>query len=320
MTNIVKASDLPTVRGRYVERADMSAITWFRVGGPADVLFAPEDENDLAEFLKKTPKEIPVYPVGVGSNLLVRDGGVRGVVVRLGAPFAKISIDGVRVRAGAAALDAQVARAAARAGVAGLEFYRGVPGTIGGALAMNAGAYEQETKDVLVEAVAYDRGGERHVFKNADMNFAYRHCGAGEGLIFTEALFEGRKDETAAIEARMAAIMERREKSQPIREKTGGSTFANPDPAVSGGRKAWQLIDEVGGRGRVVGDAQCSQQHCNFMINRGKATAADLESLVESLRKDVLKKTGVELRWEIRRIGERLQVAGGRLQEDERLQ
>lgn len=306
MSSGVAASDLPPVRGRYVERADMSAITWFRVGGPADVLYAPEDEDDLADFLRKTPGKIPVYPVGVGSNLLVRDGGVRGVVIRLGAPFAKISIDETRVRAGAAALDAQVARAAARAGVAGLEFYRGVPGTIGGALAMNAGAYEQETKDVLVEAVAFDRSGKRRVFRNADMNFAYRHCGAGEGLVFTEATFEGRADDPAALEARMKTIMERREKSQPIREKTGGSTFANPDPAQSGGRKAWQLIDAVGGRGRVVGDAQCSEQHCNFMINRGKASAADIEELVVGLRKEVLNKTGVELRWEIKRIGERL--------------
>lgn len=304
MTKAVAISDLPPVRGRYVSQADMSAITWFRVGGPADVLYAPENEEDLADFLKKTPKEIPVYPVGVGSNLLVRDGGVRGVVVRLGAPFAKISVEGTRVRAGAAALDAQVARQAARAGVAGLEFYRGVPGTIGGALAMNAGAYEQETKDILVEAAAFDRSGKRHIFTNADMKFAYRHCGAGGGLIFTEALFEGRKDDPAEIEARMKSIMERREKSQPIREKTGGSTFANPDPAKSGGRKAWQLIDEVGGRGRIVGGAQCSEQHCNFMINRGKATAADLETLVEGLRKDVLNRTGVELRWEIRRLGE----------------
>lgn len=304
MNERIKSSDLPPVRGRYVERADMSAITWFRVGGPADVLFAPEDEADLADFLKKTPASIPVYPVGVGSNLLVRDGGVRGVIVRLGAPFARISIEGTRVRAGAAALDAQVARQAARAGVAGLEFYRGVPGTIGGALAMNAGAYDQETKDILVEAVAYDRTGARRVLKNADMKFAYRHCGAGEGLIFTQAVFAGRPDDPAAIEERMKSIMERREKSQPIREKTGGSTFANPDQAKSGGRKAWQLIDEVGGRGRIVGDAQCSEQHCNFMINRGKATAADIESLVEGLRKDVLNRTGVELRWEIKRIGE----------------
>jgi len=297
-------ADLPPVRGRYVERADMSAITWFRVGGPADVLYTPADEEDLAAFLKACDPKIPVYPVGVGSNLLVRDGGVRGVVVRLGAPFAKIETEGARVRAGAAALDAQVAKAAAKAGIAGLEFYRGVPGTIGGALAMNAGAYEQETKDVLVEAVAYDRGGKRITLANAEMKFAYRHCGAGEALIFVEALFAGRPDAPAAIEARMKAIMERRENSQPIREKTGGSTFANPDPAVSGGRKAWQLIDEAGGRGRVVGDAQCSPLHCNFMVNRGKASAADLETLIESLRKDVLKKSGVDLRWEIRRIGE----------------
>jgi UDP-N-acetylmuramate dehydrogenase len=302
--NRIKAADLPPVRGRYVERADMSAITWFRVGGPADVLYTPEDEADLAHFLKNAPAYIPVYPVGVGSNLLVRDGGVRGVVVRLGAPFAKVSVEGMRVTAGAAALDAQVAKAAARAGVSGLEFYRGVPGTIGGALAMNAGAYEQETKDILVETVAFDRAGRRLVLKNADMKFAYRHCGAGEGLIFTEATFAGRAEEPAAIEARMKSIMERREKSQPIREKTGGSTFANPDPVLSGGRKAWQLIDQIGGRGRAVGDAQVSEQHCNFMINRGKATAADLETLVEGLRKEVLNKTGVELRWEIKRIGE----------------
>ncbi len=304
MTKAVAVADLPPVRGRYVERADMSAITWFRVGGPADVLYAPEDEDDLAHFLKNTPKAVRVYPVGVGSNLLVRDGRVAGVVIRLGAPFAKISIEGTRVTAGAAALDAQVARQAARAGVAGLEFYRGVPGTIGGALAMNAGAYEQETKDILVEAVAFDRSGARHIIKNAGMKFSYRHCGAGEGLIFTQATFAGRKDDPAAIDERMKSIMERREKSQPIREKTGGSTFANPDPEKSGGRKAWQLIDEVGGRGRVVGDAQCSEQHCNFMINRGKASAADIETLVEGLRKEVLNRTGVQLRWEIRRIGE----------------
>ena len=304
MRQRITASDLPPVRGRYVERAEMSAITWFRVGGPADVLFTPADEADLADFLKKTPADVPVYPVGVGSNLLVRDGGVRGVVVRLGAPFAKIEIDGTKVRAGAAALDAQVAKAAGRAGVASLEFYRGVPGTIGGALAMNAGAYEQETKDVLVEAVAYDRSGARRMLKNADMKFSYRHNGAGEGLIFTEALFEGRAGDPAAIEARMKSIMERREASQPIRERTGGSTFANPDPKESGGLKSWQLIDKVGGRGRIVGDAQVSEQHCNFMINRGKATANDIETLVEGLREEVLKQTGVSLRWEIKRIGE----------------
>jgi UDP-N-acetylmuramate dehydrogenase len=305
MTNRVLITDLPPVRGRYAEAADMSAITWFRVGGPADVLFTPADEDDLAHFLRATPISIPVYPVGVGSNLLVRDGGVRGVVVRLGAAFAKIEIAGVRVTAGAAALDAQVAKRAAQAGVAGLEFYRGVPGTIGGALAMNAGAYTQETKDILVEAVAYDRAGNRRVLSNAEMGFSYRHCRAAEGLIFTQGVFDGRKDDPAAIEARMVEIMKRREASQPIRERTGGSTFANPDPAASGGLKAWQLIEKVGGRGRVVGDAQCSELHCNFMINRGKATAADIEDLVEGLRRDVKNQTNVELRWEIKRIGER---------------
>lgn len=303
MTRITPG-DLPAVRGRYVERAAMSAITWFRVGGPADVLFTPADEADLVLFLKETPANIPVYPVGVGSNLLVRDGGVRGVVIRLGAPFARIEVEGETVTAGAAALDAQVARAAARAGVAGLEFFRGVPGTIGGALRMNAGAYETETKDILVEARGVDRKGRAVRFSNAEMGFSYRHTGAPEDVIFTAATFRGSPGEPAVIEARMRDIMARREASQPIRERTGGSTFANPDPAVSGGRKAWQLIDAVGGRGRVVGDAQVSEQHCNFMINRGSATAQDLETLIEGLRTDVRRETGVELRWEIKRIGE----------------
>ncbi len=304
MNEVINSKILPSVRGRYVENADMSAITWFRVGGPADVLFTPADEDDLAHFLKYTPKDIPVYPVGVGSNLLVRDGGVRGVVIRLGAPFAKIDIDGTRVHAGAAALDAQVAKQAGRAGVAGLEFLRGVPGTIGGALRMNAGAYGGETKDILVTAVAYDRAGERHKMSNDEMGFSYRHSSAPEDFIFTAATFEGRAGDPKEIEARMREIMASREASQPIRERTGGSTFANPDLAVSGGRKSWQLIDAVGGRGRVVGDAQASEQHCNFMINRGLATAADIEELVESLRRDVKAKFDVDLRWEIKRIGE----------------
>ncbi len=298
------AENLPTVRGKYVENADLSALTWFRVGGPADVLFMPADEDDLAYFLKETPEDIPVHVMGVGSNLLVRDGGVRGVVIRFGSPFRQVSASGMRVTAGAGCIDAQVAKAAAQAGVAGLEFYRGVPGTIGGAIAMNAGAYGGETKDVLVEAVAYDRKGERHVLSNADLGFSYRHCSAPADYIFTRAVFEGTPDAPDAIFARMEEISARREATQPIRERTGGSTFANPDPEISGGRKSWQLIDEIGGRGRVVGDAQVSEQHCNFMINRGKATASDLETLIESLRKDVLTMTGVQLRWEIRRIGE----------------
>ncbi|MEM8771620.1 MAG: UDP-N-acetylmuramate dehydrogenase [Pseudomonadota bacterium] len=306
----ITSADLPTVRGKYVENADLSALTWFRVGGPADVLFMPADEEDLSEFLKKTPTDIPVFTMGVGSNLLVRDGGFRGVVIRLGSPFRKISVDGMTVTAGAAAIDAQVAKAAAQAGVADLEFYRGVPGTIGGALAMNAGAYGGETKDVLVEAVGYTRAGERRVFSNADMGFSYRHCrlvggDAADGIIFTQARFEGTPGDPAEIAARMDEISKKREATQPIRERTGGSTFANPDPEISGGRKSWELIDAVGGRGRVVGDAQVSERHCNFMINRGAATAGDLEELIESLRKDVLTETGVELRWEIRRVGTR---------------
>ncbi|MFC2952017.1 UDP-N-acetylmuramate dehydrogenase [Marinicaulis aureus] len=304
MFSRIKTSDLPAVRGKYTENADLSALTWFRVGGPADVLFSPADEDDIAHFLKETPEEIPVHVMGVGSNLLVRDGGVRGVVIRFGSPFRQVTVDGMRVTAGAGCIDAQVAKAAAQAGVAGLEFFRGVPGTIGGAIRMNAGAYGGEVKDILVEAIAYDRKGARHVLSNADLGFSYRHCSAPEDFIFTSATFEGRPDEPAAIMKRMDQISEQREQTQPIRERTGGSTFANPDPEISGGKKSWQLIDEVGGRGRVIGDAQVSTHHCNFMINRGNATAADLEALIESLRKDVLTKTGVELHWEIKRIGE----------------
>jgi len=302
----ITPNDLPSIRGKYIENADLSALTWFRVGGPADVLFMPADEDDLAAFLKNLDDDIPVYPIGVGSNLLVRDGGLRGVVIRLGGPFGKIDIDGTRITVGAGMLDAQLAKRAGAAGITGLEFYRGVPGTIGGALRMNAGAYSGETKDVLVEAVAYDRSGARHVISNNQMGFSYRHCSAPDDFIFVGAVFEGEKGDPAVIEARMKEIMERREATQPIRERTGGSTFANPDLDLSAGRKSWQLIDEIGGRGRIVGDAQMSEQHCNFMINRGHARAADLEALGQSLREDVKQKTGVLLRWEIRRIGEAL--------------
>ena len=304
MSKNITISDLPAVRGKYTENAELGPLTWFRVGGPADVLFSPADEDDLAHFLQNTPEEIPVLVMGVGSNLLVRDGGVRGVVIRFGSPFRQIKADGTRVTAGAGCIDAQVAKAAANAGVGGLEFFRGVPGTIGGANRMNAGAYGGEVKDVLVEAVAYDRAGARHVLSNADLGFSYRHAAAPEDFIFTSATFEGRPDEPIDIFNRMEEISEKREATQPIRERTGGSTFANPPPEASGGKKAWQLIDEIGGRGRVIGDAQVSEQHCNFIINRGRASAADLEALIESLRKDVLTKTGVELHWEIRRIGE----------------
>lgn len=296
--------DLPSVRGRYIANADLSALTWFRVGGTADVVFLPADEEDLGTFLCAVDQDISVYPVGVGSNLLVRDGGLRGVVVRLAKGFTDIEADGMLLHVGAGALDAQVAKAAARAGIAGLEFYCGVPGSIGGALTMNAGAYGQETRDVLVEASGFDRSGASFAFTSKEMDFSYRHCGVAEGRFFTQAIFRGHHDEKDRITARMDQIMRQRETSQPIRERTGGSTFANPE-----GHKSWQLIDSVGGRGRIVGDAQVSEQHCNFLINRGTATANDLETLGESLRADVKMKHDIDLRWEIRRIGQLLNEA-----------
>jgi len=294
---------LPKVRGRMSADVELARYTWLRVGGPAEVLFMPADEADLALFLSSIPHDVPVHILGAASNTLVRDGGLSGVTIRLGPAFGKISADGLRIRAGTAALDNKVAKAAAKAGIAGLEFYAGIPGTIGGALRMNAGCYGGETKDVLVEAVAIDRRGRRCIIPLADFHYSYRHSGLDDGYIFTEAVFEGRADRPDAISERMKAITERREESQPIREKTGGSTFKNPDPDQSGGRGAWQVIDAAGGRGLVVGDAQMSEKHCNFMINRGAATAADLETLGETIRAMVKTSENVDLEWEIKRIG-----------------
>lgn len=292
---------LPSVRGELIENAPLAPLTWFRVGGPAEVLFRPVDADDLAAFLAGTPEDIPVTVIGVGSNLLVRDGGVRGVVIRLGRGFMNIeAIEGHRVRAGTAALDVAVARVAQEAGIAGLEFYRGIPGSIGGALRMNGGAYERETKDVLVEALALDRKGIRHVLNNADMHYTYRHCGASEELIFVEATFQGQPGDKAEILARMEEITAKREASQPIRTRTGGSTFKNPQ-----GHKSWQLIDAAGARGLTHGGAQVSELHCNFLINTGAASAADLEDLGEEVRARVKSQSGVALDWEIKRIGER---------------
>lgn len=297
-------SRLPEARGKLLPDAVLAGMTWFRVGGPADVLFLPADEKDLAAFLAGTPGDVPVTVIGVGSNLLVRDGGVRGVVVRLGVGFGTIAIEGERVRAGSAALDLAVARAAEEAGLGGLEFMIGVPGTVGGGLRMNAGAYGGEFKDVLVEARALDRAGRLRTYSLAEMGFGYRHSKAADDVIFVEALFNAKPDERAAILERMVAITQSRESSQPIRTRTGGSTFRNPDPAASSGRSAWQLIDAAGARGLVRGDAQVSEQHCNFLINRGHARAADLEALGEEVRARVLSETGVSLEWEIKRIGE----------------
>jgi len=288
----------PKLRGRLLPNQSLAELTWFRVGGPAQVLFMPEDEGDLAYFLGAIPADIPVTVVGLGSNLIVRDGGVAGVVVRLGRGFNDVTVDGIRVVAGAAVPDVKVARSAQEAGVAGLAFLRGIPGAIGGALRMNGGAYKGETKDVLVEARAVDRQGRVHTLGNADMRYTYRHCGAPEDFIFTQATFAGTPGDRAVIAAEMDKITESREATQPIKSRTGGSTFKNPP-----GGKAWQLIDAAGCRGLVVGGAQVSELHCNFLINLGTATAADIETLGETVRKRVEESSGVDLEWEIKRIG-----------------
>jgi UDP-N-acetylmuramate dehydrogenase len=289
---------MPALRGRLLANQTLAELTWFRVGGPAQVLFMPEDEQDLAYALAHLPAEIPVTVIGLGSNLIVRDGGVPGVVIRLGRGFGNVAVEDTRIRAGAAVPDVKVARAAQEAGIAGLSFMRGIPGGVGGALRMNGGAYGRETKDALVEARAVDRQGRVHVLRNADMGYTYRHCGAPADFIFTEALYQGERGDPAVIAAEMDKITESREATQPIKSRTGGSTFKNPQ-----GRKAWQLIDAAGCRGLKVGGAQVSELHCNFLINRGGATAADIEALGENVRRRVKENSGVELEWEIERIG-----------------
>jgi UDP-N-acetylmuramate dehydrogenase len=290
---------LPAVRGRILRDEPLGPFTWLRVGGPADVIFMPADGDDLSAFLKGLDPKVPVLPLGVGSNTLVRDGGLDGVVIRLGKPFAAIEALGdARLSSGSAALDAQVARAAAKAGIAGLEFYAGIPGTIGGAIAMNAGCYGAETKDVLVEAHGYDRSGAPVTFSDPS-SFPYRHgWGGEEGVVVTRAVFAGTPDDPAAVTARMDEITARRETTQPIREKTGGSTFKNPP-----GHSSWKLVDEAGWRGKLYGGAKFSELHANFLINTGEATAADLEGLGDTVRADVKAKTGIDLDWEVKRVG-----------------
>jgi UDP-N-acetylmuramate dehydrogenase len=289
---------LPSVRGTFVEHAPLKDVVWFRAAGPAEILFRPADDADLRAFLAAKPADLPVTVIGVGSNLLVRDGGIRGAVIRLPASFGRIAIEGDSVRVGAAALDAAVARAAADAGLGGLEFLRGVPGTVGGALRMNAGCYGREIKDVLIEAIAIDANGNRVVLPRHELDFSYRHCHAPENLIFVEAVLQGTPEDRDAVRARMEELVTRREASQPVRARTGGSTFKNPD-----GMKAWQLIDEAGCRGLKRGQAQVSEMHCNFLINTGEATASDLEGLGEEVRTRVKEKSGVMLEWEIIRVG-----------------
>ena len=292
-------ASLPELRGKLKAGAALADFTWFRVGGPAEILYSPADEADLAYFLRGTPADIPVTVIGLGSNLLVRDGGIAGVVIRLGRGFGEIRIEeGSRLRVGAAVPDVKVARAAADAGIAGLSFYRGIPGCVGGALRMNGGAHGRETKEVVVEARAVDRKGGVHVLPVAELHYDYRHCGAPENFIFTEALFQGEPGEPAKILAEMDDIAAYREQAQPIKSRTGGSTFKNPP-----GKKAWQLIDGAGCRGLSVGDAKVSEMHCNFLINESNATGADLEELGETVRARVKETSGVELEWEIKRLG-----------------
>jgi UDP-N-acetylmuramate dehydrogenase len=289
---------MPELRGRLLANQPLATVSWFRTGGPAQAFYLPEDENDLCYFLKNLPQDIPVTVIGASSNLIIRDGGVPGVVVRLSRGFNDIKVEeGYRVRAGTAVLDVMVARAAQAAGVAGLAFLSGIPGSIGGALRMNGGAYGGETKDVLIEARGIDRQGEVHTYTNADMKFSYRRCGVPDDIIFTQAVFQGRAGDPVEIAAEMADIKRKREASQP-KNKTCGSTFKNPP-----GHKAWQLIDAAGCRGLTVGGAQVSELHCNFLLNLGGATAADIEKLGEAVRERVKANSGVELEWEIKRIG-----------------
>jgi UDP-N-acetylmuramate dehydrogenase len=290
---------LPAVRGKLLKDEPLGPFTWFRVGGPADVLFLPADPDDLADLLRALPAEVPVTVLGVGSNVIIRDGGVAGVVIRLaGRAFAEVRVEDDQVICGVAALDAAVARTAAKAGISGLEFYAGIPGSIGGALAMNAGCYGSETKDVLVSAWGYDRSGARRDFQLADFGYTYRHSAAPADIIWVQAVYRGGRDDPAAIQARIDEITARRETTQPIREKTGGSTFKNPP-----GHSSWKLVDEAGWRGKLHGGAMFSPLHSNFMINTGEATAADLEGLGEAVRSDVKATTGIDLEWEIKRIG-----------------
>jgi UDP-N-acetylmuramate dehydrogenase len=292
---------LACLRGKLTPDAEMDKITWFRAGGSADVLYQPADEDDLAAFLKAVPDNIPVMVVGIGSNLLVREGGIRGFVVRLSAKgFGEAEqISETRIRAGAACPDKRVAALALEAGIGGFHFYHGIPGAIGGALRMNAGANGVETRERVVEVRALDRQGNVHTLSNADMGYAYRHSSAPKDLIFTSAVFEGYPADKAAIKAAMDAVQHHRETVQPIREKTGGSTFKNPE-----GTSAWKEIDKAGCRGLMIGGAQMSPMHCNFMINVGNATGYDLEFLGETVRARVLEQSGIRLQWEIKRIGE----------------
>ncbi len=292
------ASVLPQLRGALREEVPLASMTWFKTGGPAEVLFEPAHEDDLSAFLSLCPAAIPVTVIGAGSNLLVRDGGLAGVVVRLGKGFSVVDIEGEALSAGAAVPDVKLASAAAQAGLAGLAFLRGIPGQVGGALRMNGGAYGTETADVLVSARGVGRDGSARDYTAAEMGFTYRHCGVPPDVIFTRARFRGHRGDPEAIRAEMAAITAARAATQPVNTRTGGSTFKNPP-----GAKAWELVDRAGCRGLVHGDAQVNELHANFLVNRGSASAAEIEALGELVRARVLDTCGIELEWEIARIG-----------------
>ncbi len=294
---------LPEVRGAYIKDAPLKDSTWFKVGGNAEVLFKPADEEDLSQFLKHVSPEIPVTILGLASNVIVRDGGIDGVVIRMGAEFKKIAIDGDIITAGAAAVDLMVAKAAEKASLTGLEFMSGIPGSVGGGLFMNAGAYGSEFKDVVIDARLMDEKGNIKTLSNDELGFTYRHSNTPDRHIFLSARFQTKPGDATAIAAKMAEIQSSRQGSQPIRSYTGGSTFANPPLDISGGKKAWQLIDAAGCRGLRIGGAEVSNQHCNFLINTGDANAHDLELLGETVRERVAGHSGIELRWEIKRLG-----------------
>ena len=306
----VSIDQLPIVRGRYTENASLGQKGWFRCGGTADVLFKPADRDDLQNFLKECPDDIPVHIFGVLSNSIVRDGGLRGVTIRFGREFADIKVEGDIITVGALALDANVAKVAAENGLGGLEFLSGIPGSIGGALRMNAGCYGTEIKDVLLSCEALDPHGNLHVLTPDQMGMTYRHVDVPKDYIFLGAKLKGASEDSEIVKEKIEKIKKSREDSQPIREKTGGSTFANPSASdlsqagLSEDTKVWQLIDQVGGRGLTIGGAMMSEKHCNFMIDKGDAVAADLEALGEEIRSRVSDKFGITLRWEIRRIGD----------------
>ena len=301
MKNIVFDKIMSGVRGKIEFNAPMAKFTWFRTGGNADILFTPEDEKDLCFFLKTCPSDLPVMPLGIGSNLLIRDGGIEGVVIRLGKKFSQITIQGDTVSAGAGAPDISVANAALKNGLSGLEFLRGVPGTIGGALKMNAGAYGNEVKDIFKSATAVDRSGKIYSLATHDMHFSYRHSEVPEDFIFINATLIGRSKEKIKIKKRMDEIGENREKSQPLRQRTGGSTFKNPV-----GKSAWKLIEDAGCRGLTIGNVKVSEKHCNFLINVGGVNSQNIEDLGEEVRRRVMNNSGVKLEWEIKRVGRKI--------------